>query len=66
MYSTSALTGLKPCLEQDFHQQSREDVEKTDRKQKFTIPEGFEVVGVHVPPLPDFMSKEEVERMKNS
>ena len=40
-------------------------MEKTDRKIKYLVPEGYEIVGVLVPPRPDFISKEDVEKMKH-
>ena len=66
MFSTSDLTGLKPSVKEDFCQQTLEDLEKTDRKMKYAIPDDFEVVAVHISLLPDFISKEEVERMKHA
>ena len=62
MYSVSTLTGLKLSLEKDYYQQTHEDLEKTDKKIKYSIPEGYEIVGVLVPPRPDFISKEDVEK----
>ena len=65
MFSVSTLTGLKHSLEKDYYQQTHEELEKTDRKLKYEVPEGYEIVGVLVPPRPDFISKEDVEKMKH-
>ena len=65
IFSVSTLTGLKHSLEKDYYQQTHEELEKTDRKVKYLVPEGYEIVGVLVPPRPDFISKEDVEKMKH-